>query len=72
MKSYFDSHHDIYTVNIVYKPEINILTEIENRSSLLLQVGELQRIVRHAPPFHITCCDFLNCSKYQREHLKVF
>lgn len=41
----FDSHHDIYKINNVYKSKINILTVTENLSSLLLQVGELQRLV---------------------------
>lgn len=45
----FDSHHDIYTINNAYKPNINILTEIENRSCLLLQVGDIQRLVRPCP-----------------------
>lgn len=45
----FDLHHEIYTINNVNKPKINILTDIENRSSFLLQVGELQRLVRPCP-----------------------
>lgn len=36
-----DLHREIYTLNNVYKPKIDILTTTANRSFLLLQVGDI-------------------------------
>lgn len=47
-------HPEIYTKNNAYKPKINIQTSIEILSSPLLQVGDIQRLVRPCSLIRIT------------------